>query len=377
MLVKEISKEQLDKFVTQPALPAGQFLQSSLWYEFQESLGRKCLALGVFNGESLLATCLLVQYNFPMGKRYFNCIRGPVVNDKLNYKCQMSNVKSSSNDQMSNVQMSKSTHGISDSKLQIIYKEIVQKIAEFLCENYRDKNVLFIRVESPVEGVEFKKWCKGIGVKKVKTVWPKRTLVLDLKKSEDQLLAEMHHKWRYNIRLSGRKGVVIEKCNNIDDFYVLAKETEKRDNLKFFGRNYFAKLWTILEKNNVGDFFVAKYNGQLISAIINVYRGNTAVYFYGASANVHRNLMPNHLIQWHAIKEAKARGCEWYDFWGISDKRKNGRTEERKNPDGWAGITRFKRGFGGFEVGYGQSYDFIMHKGWYGLYQVARRFYKI
>ena len=351
MQVKEIEIEKLDNIASEPSLPAGQFLQSSLWYELQKSLGRDCLALGVFDNNQLIAGTLLVQYNFPFGKKYFNCIRGPLV------KFQMSNSKCQVNDQ------------IPMTNVQIQYQKVIQKIVEYLHDNYKQKNVLFMRIEPPVDRVDFKNWQKGIEAKQVKTAWPKKTLILDLGKTEEELLSKMHHKWRYNIRLAERKGVQIEKCNNIDDFYVLAKETENRDKISFFGKNYFDKLLTILQKNNAGDLFVAKYNDQVISAIINVYYGNTAAYFFGASSDKHRNVMPNHLIQWNAIQEAKKRGYQYYDFWGIA---------ENDDPaDSWAGVTRFKRGFGGQEIQYGKSYDFVFNGFWYKMYNLARRFYKI
>ena len=382
MQVKEIEKKQLDEMVPEPALPAGQFLQSKFWLEFQSMLGRETVSLGVYDNEDLIATAFLIRYNFPMGKKYFNCIRGPLVkvqspkskvqiNDQIpnskfqNLKSETRNPKLETNPK-SQIQNSKPE--LRKPNYEIRYKEIVQQIVEYVREKHGN-NVLFMRIEPPVASMEFKKWHKGIGIKKVKTAYPKRTIVLDFKKSEEELLKAMHQKWRYNIRLAERKGVQIEKCNDIDEFYVLAKVTENRDKIKLFGKNYFVKLWQLLSEKQAGDFFVARYNGEVISAIINVYYGNTAVYFYGASSDKHRNVMPNHLIQWQAIKEAKKRGLEYYDFWGIAE------TDDPK--DSWAGVTRFKRGFGGQEASYGQSYDFIFNPFWYKMYNIVRKFYKL
>ena len=367
MLVKEISLEQLDGITAQGSHATGRFLQSSFWQELQKSLGRVCLSLGVYDNDELMAGCLLIRYNFPMGKKYFNCIRGPVLRtEEPRTKYQGPNIK----DQISRTkdQILNYNYKLQTTNYKLKYKEIVQKVAEYLYEKHGNENVLFLRIEPPVEVTDFKKWNKEIGVLAVDTVWPKKTIILDLAKNEEELLQDMHQKWRYNIRLAERKGVTIEKSNNIDDFYVLAQETERRDKIKFFGKEYFTKLLKVISKHNAGELLVAKYQNKVVSAIINVYHNDAAIYFYGSSSSEHRSVMPNHLIQWQGIKNAKAHGCKYYDFWGIA---------KDENDKSWAGITRFKRGFGGEEISYGASYDFIFNSFWYSVYKIMRKFYKL
>jgi len=93
---------------------------------------------------------------------------------------------------------------------------------------------------------------------------------------------------------------------------------------------------------------VAEYQGEPLAALMVFARGRRAWYFYGASTGKHRNKMPTYLLQWEAIRWAKARGCTEYDLWGVPDA--DGETLEAQftqRRDGLWGVYRFKRGFGG------------------------------
>jgi lipid II:glycine glycyltransferase (peptidoglycan interpeptide bridge formation enzyme) len=195
------------------------------------------------------------------------------------------------------------------------------------------------------------------------------TLLLDLTKGEEELLDEMKPKWRYNIKLAQRKGVIVRQSNNEEDlkaFFELSQGMVKRG-YHAFDIEHYKKMLEGLDKN--ATLFVAEHEGEILSVLFVTFFGKTATYLHGASSDNKRELMPNHLAQWAAIQESIKRGCEVYDFWGIAP--------EGEDKHEWEGITRFKRGFGGEEVHFLGSYDYIFQKIWYNLFYIYNLIRKI
>lgn len=191
---------------------------------------------------------------------------------------------------------------------------------------------------------------------------PMCTLLLDISESEEKILAQMKPKCRYNIKVAAKKEVIVRSSKDEKDlikFYELSREMEKRN---YYSHSYehYQKLFNILVKNNAGELFVAEHENEVLSAIIVSYCGEVAIYLHGASSDNKRDLMPNHLIQCEAIKKAKTRGCTLYDFWGIAP-------DGVKNHD-WAGITRFKAGFGGEKVQLLGAFDFTFKPIYYIIF---------
>jgi lipid II:glycine glycyltransferase (peptidoglycan interpeptide bridge formation enzyme) len=108
---------------------------------------------------------------------------------------------------------------------------------------------------------------------------------------------------------------------------------------------------------------VAEYKKEILAVLIVVFYGKLATYLHGASSNNRREYMPNHLAQWRAICEAKKRDCEIYDFWGIAP------DDNPNHP--WAGITRFKKSFGGEPIHLLGAYDFTFQTSWYKMFYLA------
>ncbi len=202
-------------------------------------------------------------------------------------------------------------------------------------------------------------------VQSVKSIQPANTLLLDLNKSEEELLAEMHQKTRYNIRLAKKKGVKVEKMEDkskaMDIFSKLIKETSVRDKFTPHSDDYYQKMLKALGQNV--NLWVAKYEDKILAANIVVSFGDTVTYLHGASANEHRNLMAPHLLQWEQIKWAKENNFKIYDFWGISD------SDSR-----WAGFTRFKKGFGGYEKNLPGTFDLVYNQRAYKIYNFIKKF---
>ncbi|MBN2533545.1 MAG: peptidoglycan bridge formation glycyltransferase FemA/FemB family protein [Spirochaetales bacterium] len=202
-------------------------------------------------------------------------------------------------------------------------------------------------------------------------IQPRHTVILRLDRPEEDILASMKHKTRYNIRLSEKKGVKVEECGEekLGEWFDLYLETAARDRIALHSRDYYFAFFRLAkeyvhEKISV-KLLTARVEDELVAGIIMAIKGETAWYMYGASSNNKRNYMPNHALQWEAIRLARENGCRFYDFFGIP------RCNEPEDP--MYGLYRFKTGFGGdFFHRYG-SYDVILNSLYYRGYTVAEK----
>ena len=179
-------------------------------------------------------------------------------------------------------------------------------------------------------------------------IQPPRTVIIDIKGNEEEILARMKQKTRYNIRLAEKKGVTVRAWDDIEAFYKMMLITGGRDGFGIHAREYYQRAYDLLHPKQMGELLVAEYEGKPLAALFVAQNGNRAYYLYGASTDEERNRMPTYLLQWEAMKWAKARGCEEYDLWGVPDEEEGileANFETRH--DGLWGVYRFKRGFGG------------------------------
>ncbi len=177
----------------------------------------------------------------------------------------------------------------------------------------------------------------------------RNTVLIDLEPSEDELLARMKQKTRYNVNLAKRKGVVVRNGTpeDIDPLFNMYAETAIRDGFTIRNEEYYHEVWnTFLFGQTpkrfdqpVAEALVAEMDGEPIAAVIIFRFASRAWYFYGMSRTAHRDKMPNYLLQWEAIKRLKAAGCKSYDLWGAPD--------EFVESDPLWGVYRFKEGLGG------------------------------
>jgi lipid II:glycine glycyltransferase (peptidoglycan interpeptide bridge formation enzyme) len=180
------------------------------------------------------------------------------------------------------------------------------------------------------------------------TIQPARTLVVDLQASEEEILARMKQKTRYNIRLAGRKGVVAAPSDDLEAFYRLIDLTGERAEFGVHSREYYRRAYEIFHPRGGCELLSAEYQGEPLAAIMVFAHGRRAWYLYGGSSNRHRNLMPTYLLQWQAMRWAKARGCQTYDLWGVPDfDEEQLEAHFTQRSHGLWGVYRFKRGFGG------------------------------
>lgn len=197
---------------------------------------------------------------------------------------------------------------------------------------------------------------KAMNFQRVQPIQPGRTIILDITPDEDILLANMKEKWRYNIRLAGRKGVqvrIAETVEDVESWYGLLQTTATRDRFGIHTMEYYRRAWQIFAPRKQACLLLAHYNGQLLAGIFVGLMAKQAMYLYGASANEQRQLMPNYILQWEAIRWAKQAGAATYDFWGIPE------TDEQS--EAMAGVYRFKSGWGGRVTRFAGNFEYVYH----------------
>ena len=328
------SKEFDDFLISQNA----SVLQSWVWGEFHKRMNRKVWRLFVTSdvGRPRMAATV-ISFPLPKGKSYLYCPHGPVMTKQADPEA--------------------------------VWRLFLDKLSDIVSV----ENPIFFRVDPKVEKFFQDFDIQSAGFQKIPwDVQPKDSQVLDLSKKEEQLLHEMKPKTRYNIRLSEKKGVKVEHTTDIAKlkfFWQIMGETTKRDRFATHTYNYFLNLLSVLGKQNSVELVLAYYQNRPISGAIVSYFGKTAVYLHGASANRLRAVMAPHALQWEIIREAKRKGMKYYDFGGVAP------NVTKKHA--WAGITRFKKGFGGNEVSFVGAYDLPFNKIWYRAYRVARGLKKL
>lgn len=293
-------KEKWNDLILRNPPRSGAFLQSWEWGEFQKSFGRP-----VFRFEDDGRGVQVIEHTLPLGKKYWYVPRGAG--------------------------------------------------GPGLKEEAARRGVLFIRGE-PVRVADVL-----AGSVKTIDISAATSLVLDLAKLEERLLAEMHEKTRYNIRLAARKGVQCTKATraDFDVFWRLLNQTMGRGAFRTHPRAYYQKM---LEIPYV-ELWRADWGGKAIAMGIWSYYAGTVTYLHGASSDEHRVAMAPHLLHWIVMRDAKSRGFAAYDFWGVD--------LAGAHPS-WAGFTRFKTGFGGEVVEYPGTFDLPISRVGYRLYQLAR-----
>lgn len=181
------------------------------------------------------------------------------------------------------------------------------------------------------------------------TIQPPRTILIDLRPSEEHILAAMKQKTRYNIRLAEKKGVTVREASAADlpAFIRLMQFTGRRDGFGIHQPQYYQAAFELFAPDHAA-LFLAEFEGKPLAGVMVFAWGKTAAYFYGASSDEERQRMPAYAVQWAAMRWAKRRGCTTYDLWGIPDfdetELEAGFTERQ---DGLWPVYRFKRGFGG------------------------------
>ena len=207
------------------------------------------------------------------------------------------------------------------------------------------------------------------------------TVIVDLTPPPETILAAMKPKWRYNIKLAEKHEVTVHRHTQLPDpqspllaFYQLLVETATRDGIAIHNLAYYQALFEECQQEESAVMpvrlylYTAGHEGDVLAAIVALFRGTQATYLYGASANFKRNLMAPYALQWKAMLDAKEFGCTQYDLFGIPP------DENPHHP--MHGLYRFKTGFGGHILHRGGSWDYPCKPLWYAVFCAAERLRK-
>jgi len=286
--------------------------------EFQESLGRE-----VFEYDKEGISAKIIKYRLPFKKSYLYIPHGPVMD------------------------FNAMTGGL---------KNPVSNFVAWLKDLGKEHKSIFVKAEPLIDSVAQalagKKWKRS-----KKEIQPSKTVVVDLSKSEDELLGAMHHKTRYNIGVADRRGVLVNDSGDVESFVKLMKKTAKRDKFNPHPAEYYKKLCDFDGLKT--KLYVAEHEGRPTAMALVLINRDTGYYLHGASDHDSRSLMAPYALHWHIIKQLKAEGLSRYDLWGVSANK-------------WPGVTRFKLGWGGLSVEYPGSFDLPISRFWYLLYKIAR-----
>ena len=215
---------------------------------------------------------------------------------------------------------------------------------DLICKSHR---AIFLKLEPDSWDSDFTLHPSSFILSK-HNIQPPRTIIIDIRGTEEEILARMKQKTRYNIRLAEKKGVTIRAWDDIESFHKMMLVTGGRDGFGVHSLEYYKRAYELLQPKGLGEILVAEYEGKPLAALFVARNGNRAYYLYGASTDEERNRMPTYLLQWEAMKWAKARGCEEYDLWGVPDEDEATlEVNFESRYDGLWGVYRFKRGFGG------------------------------
>jgi lipid II:glycine glycyltransferase (peptidoglycan interpeptide bridge formation enzyme) len=296
--------------------------QHPIWDGFQKAVGRKTWIV-----ETDGAMALVVQHKMSFGLNWLEVPRGPLFENDENLKM------------------------------------ILDKIQQI----GKDEKSVFIRLSSyePMSAGDPSSKV-GMTTRALKIAkhdhHPETSLVIDLDQSEEEILAQMKPKGRYNIKVAEKHNVTVSQSKDVEAFYNLLQKTGGRDGFSLHPKSYYEDMMESLGDNV--QLLLAKYEDQVIAGGIFVYLDEWGIYYYGASDYNFRNVMAPYLIQWEAIKEAKKRECKYYDFLGIAP-------ENQKNHP-WAGVTEFKKKFGGRIVDYPKAQVMVLRQFWYLLYKLRK-----
>jgi lipid II:glycine glycyltransferase (peptidoglycan interpeptide bridge formation enzyme) len=202
-------------------------------------------------------------------------------------------------------------------------------------------------------------------------LFTKYTFILDLTKSEDELLAAMHPKTRYNIKVAQKHDVKIAEDNSpaaFNEYLRLTEETTSRQRFYAHNKNYHKTMWDIMSKEGIAHLFTASYEGEVLSAWIVFVWGDTVYYPYGSSSRNHREVMAPTLLLWEIAKWSRRAGMKYFDLWGAMGPSSADGPDTR---DPWYGFHRFKQGFNPRLVEFSGSFDLVIKPFLYSIYTFA------
>jgi lipid II:glycine glycyltransferase (peptidoglycan interpeptide bridge formation enzyme) len=308
-------KQQWESAVSQ--FTQANFLQSWQWGIFQESLGKKVIRLLVSDGENIGLAQMVIE----TAKRgtYAAVSGGPLINWQ-------------------------------DS-------EFVKQFFTVLTDEAHKQNCVFIRFRSQaLESEVSTQLLTNLQARLAPMhLTADLTLQLDLTHSDEELLNQMRKNTRYEVRKAEKLGIttrVTTDVSEMEDFYKEQLAVAKRHNFVPFSYAFLKNQFAAFAMDDQVMLIHSFSGEQLLASAFVIFYNKEAVYHYGVSTEANAKLPGSYAVQWRAIQEAKNRGCSRYNFWGIAPE---GAKDHR-----FAGVSLFKRGFGGNEVAYLPAHDIVL-----------------
>lgn len=319
----KVDKKQYDSVVDHP-------IQTWEWGIFQESQGHKIYRIGSFEGEKILSAFTVSFHKIPKTNFSIGTIlRGPTLNKES--------------------------------------IEAVEKIA-------KDENAIFVKFEP---NDIYKIYSKS-GESKIVSQLPNyrnlfpspknafypHSYVVDLSKSEEEILTQMHPKTRYNIRVANRFNVKTFEKTDDQGFEIYLKlifDTTRRQGFYLHTQKYHRDLWKIIKHTGMIHLVFAQYQDKILASFMLLKTNNHFFYPYGGSVDSFKEVMAPTLLMWESIKLGKNLGCQSFDMWGSLG------PNAKENEQGY-GFHRFKQGYGGQLVEFVGTYDLVINQNLYKIY---------
>ena len=321
-IIQETRKNEFNKIVTH-------VMQSWQWGEFRKSLGTPVYRYGIYHNNRLVSAFQITFHKIPLTSSYVGYLpKGP----------------------------------FPDKELSAALSEVGKK-----------HHCAFIKVEPDIQSSVISRQSSEIDkafILSPKPLFTKHNFILDLAQSEEEILKNMHPKFRYNIKVAQKHGVVVKECTDdkgFADYLKLYFETTKRQNYHGHNEHYHHQVWKTLKEAGMAQLLIAYYqlpttNYQLpLTAWMLLAFKDTLYYPYGGSSEQYKNVMASNLVAWEAVKLGKKLGLKQLDLWGAL-----GQDANPKDP--WQGFHQFKKKMGAEGVEYIGTYDLIFNQPLYYLF---------
>lgn len=302
----------------------GNFLQSRAWGDFQQSLGHQ-MSYSMSGGWEWAGAIRSARGGF----KYIMLSYGPTAQDATNLG------------------------------------EAVENLKVIAQQSGAD----FVRME-PIGNFD-ESAIKATGAQRFGEVNPEYTRVLDITKSEDELKSALESGHRQRVNAAARRGITVRVAKDTSEvsiFNDMMADTARHNKIKVYDPSYYQKLYEVLATQNKGQLYIAEHEGQPVASAICFDWGMTRYYAYAAAYQDKNRQIGASVVQvWQMILDAKAAGKTSFDFWGVAPSDAG---PEHK----WAGLSAFKRAFGGVDVHYHGSWDLPIKAQRYKLYRLAKHF---
>jgi lipid II:glycine glycyltransferase (peptidoglycan interpeptide bridge formation enzyme) len=322
-----------DRFIA--GTPDTGFMQSSAWAQFRARAGAAHFAITLKDGDAIVGGALVGKWTYAPGHCFYYVQEGPVL-------------------------------PADEASAAEVFDAVLESVERH--RKAEDATVSHLRIEP--RWTRLPDFVRGFRPRAFSDRFsePRSTLCIDLRPSEDEILAQMKPKGRYNVRVARKHGVAVVRDNSYQgaiDFMRIQRCTAVRKGIKPVAPSYFRAMLAELVPRGQASLFFSEFCGRRIATALVVTFGRRATYFYGGSLLLHRRVMAPYLLHFEIMRSAKALGCEWYDLWGVAP---------FDQPDhAWQQISEFKRKLGGVEIQLVPTLDYVYDATAYDEFRIAER----